>query len=88
MSNREQIETRMRDLTNFIAQAADRVRAGEMVTLTHLDDEVASLCDQSIALPPHDALQVQPVMAEMIGTLEELARALKEYQDNKQDGTQ
>ena len=88
MSNREQIETRMRDLTNFITQASDAVRAGQMVKLTHLDDEVASLCDQSVALPPQEAAQIQPVMAEMIGSLEELARALKEYQENKRSGGQ
>lgn len=83
---RAQIETRMRDLTVFISQSAQQVRGGKMVSLHHLDDEVASLCDAALALPPAEAGQVQPVMAEMIGQLEDLANALKEYRDAKKDG--
>lgn len=77
---REQIETRMRDITAFIEQSADSVRAGRMVTLHHLDDEVAALCDAAITLPPADAKTVQPLMATMIGKLEELSSALQDFQ--------
>lgn len=80
---REQIETRMRELTDFIAQAAQSVRDGRMVALTHLDDEVAALCDAAIALPPAEAKQVQRPMAGMIAQLEDLARALQDYRDQK-----
>lgn len=81
--SRDQIETRMRELTDFISQSAQNVREGRMVALTHLDDEVAALCDAAIALPPAEAKQVQPSMAGMIAQLENLARALEEYRNQK-----
>jgi len=81
--NREQIKARMRELTDFIAQSARTVREGQMVTLHHLDDEVASLCDAALALPPAEAKDVQPAMAGMIAQLEELAKALQAYRDSK-----
>lgn len=81
--DREQIETRIRELTDFIAQSAQMVREGRMVALTHLDDEVAALCDAALALPPAEAKQIQPFMAAMIAGLEDLARALEEYRNKK-----
>lgn len=77
---RDQIEQRKRDITVFIEQSVQQVREGRMVTLHHLDDEVASLCDAAVTLPPVDAKHVQPLMAEMIGKLEQLSAALQDYQ--------
>lgn len=79
----EQIQTRMRELTDFISQSAQSVREGRMVTLHHLDDEVAALCDAALALPPAEAKQIQPSMAGMIAQLEDLARALEQYRAQK-----
>ena len=76
---REQIETRMRELTDFIGEATQSVREGKMVSLHHLDDEVAALCDAAVSLPPADAKAVQPSMAGMIGKLEALSDALQAY---------
>jgi hypothetical protein len=80
---REQIETRMRELTAFIAQSAQTVREGRLVTLHHLDDEVAALCDAAVALPPAEAKEIQPAMAGMIAQLEDLANALQDYRTQK-----
>ncbi len=81
--SRDQIESRMRDITAFIEQSTQTVRGGRMVVLHHLDDEVAALCDAAIALPPADATKIQPLMAAMIGRLEELASALQEFRKSK-----
>lgn len=81
--NREQIETRMRELTDFIMQSAQSVRAGKMVTLHHLDDEVSALCDAALALPPMEAKLVQPHIARMIEQLDELSNALQDYRKSK-----
>lgn len=80
---RDQIETRMREITDFIGDAAQSVREGKMVVLHHLDDEVAALCDAAVSLPPADAKMVQPLMAAMIGKLEDLSRALQDYKSGK-----
>lgn len=78
--SRDQIETRLDELTAFIEEAAASVQDGKMVGLHHLDDEIAGLCDAAVALPPNEAARVQPKMATMIKRLEELANALKDYQ--------
>lgn len=78
---RQQIETRMKEITTFIEQATDTVRAGKMVTLHHLDDEVAALCESAVALPPEEAGHLQAPMGEMIGKLEALATALQDYRE-------
>ncbi len=82
MTSRDQIETRMRDITAFIEQSTQSVRAGKMVTLRHLDDEVAALCDAAVSLPPAEAALVQPMMSAMIARLEELAQSLKDFQQS------
>ena len=78
----EAIKTRMIELTDFIQQADDTINGGQMVDLQGLDDEVASLCDRALALPPQEATQIQPLMADMITRLEALGASLQRFQDN------
>lgn len=80
MSNRDQIIARLSELTNFIIECTEKVEGGEMVDLKGLDDEIASLCERTVGLPPEEAQAVQPAMAEMIARLEKLGQALKNYQ--------
>ncbi|MEM6781597.1 MAG: hypothetical protein AAF569_07015 [Pseudomonadota bacterium] len=83
--NPQDIKTRMQELTSFVVQANDTINAGQMVDLQGLDDEVASLCDRTLALPPQQAADIQPLMAEMISKLEELGRSLETFQQNLRD---
>ncbi len=82
-AEKEQIETRLTELTGFIIECTEKVTAGEMVDLSGLDDEIAALCERTVALPPELAQSVQPTMAEMIAQLETLGQALKAFQDNQ-----
>ena len=82
MTTVDEIKTRMQELIEFISQANETIQGGEMVDLMGLDDEVASLCDRTLALPPEHAVIVQPLMAEMISKLESLGETLKDFQDN------
>lgn len=86
MSNAQQITARLNELSDFIDEAQAKLNDGEVVNLTHLDDEVATLCEQALALPPQEAAQVQPVMGDMISKLEQLGASLKEFQDNLKSG--
>lgn len=86
MSEKDNIITRMRDICDFIDDAAARVDAGEMVNLAGLDDDVASLCERTVNLPADDAAQIQPFMADMIGKLDRLGNALKDYQSRVRSG--
>ena len=82
MSDAQQIAARLNELSDFIDEANAKLDDGEVVNLTHLDDEVATLCEQTLSLPPQEAAQIQPAMADMISKLEELGTALKEFQES------
>ncbi len=83
MSDKDQIMARLTELTNFISECTEKVEGGEMVDLKGLDDEIAGLCERTVALPPEDAQAVQPTMADMIARLEKLGQALKNYKDGQ-----
>ena len=77
---KNQIETRLTELTAFIIECTEKVESGEMVDLSGLDDEIASLCERTVALPPPEATTLQPLMGDMIAHLEKLGVALKNFQ--------
>lgn len=77
-----EIRAKMEKLTEFIRDAEASVRSGKMVDLSGLDRDVAMICNKAIALPPVEARDLQPVMAELIGNLEHLSTALKDYKED------
>ncbi len=80
MTNTATITQQLHDLTSFINDALARLEKGEVINLSHLDDEVDSLCGQAIELPPAEAAKIQEPMAIMINKLEQLGIALKDFQ--------
>lgn len=77
----DDIRARMEKLAAFIQDTEDTVRGGTMVDLTGLDREVALICNRAVALPPAQARDIQPLMAELIGNLERLSTALRDYKE-------
>lgn len=77
-----EIRARMEKLTEFIIEAESDVRNGKIVDLSGLDREVAVICTKAVALPPNEARDIQPLMAELIGNLERLSTALKDYKED------
>lgn len=86
MSEKDDIITRMHDVCVFINDAIVKVESGSIVNLAGLDDDIAALCERTVSLPPDDAAQVQPAMADMISNLDRLGTALKDYQDRVRSG--
>lgn len=80
MTKTDAIVTKLQDMTQFIEQAQEKLKKGDVINLSHLDGEVAQLCDETLKLPPQEAMKVQPIMAKMISRLEELGLALKDFQ--------
>ena len=81
MTNPDQITARMNELSAFIERAQEQLQQGEIVDLTHLDSEVAKLCDLTLRMKAADAMKVQPTMADMIAKLENLGQDLKNFQN-------
>ena len=77
-----EIRTKMEKLNDFIIGAEGTVRGGKMMNLGNLDREIADLCVKAVALPPVEAHALQPLMADMIGNLERLGEALKDFKEN------
>jgi hypothetical protein len=88
MTELEDIRVRMQNICDFIASSITDVDAGLMVNLSGLDDNVAALCERTISLPPDEAQQIQPLMAEMINNLDRLGKALRDYQVRVRSGQQ
>lgn len=78
----DQLRRKMEEINDFVQDAETRVRNGEMVDLSGMDRDVAAVCTKAVALPSEQARDIQPLMAEMIGNLERLSTALKDFKDN------
>lgn len=76
-----EIREKMENLKTFIQDAEASVANGTMVDLTGLDRDIALICNKTVALPPEEARNLQPLMAELIGSLESLSRTLKDFRD-------
>jgi hypothetical protein len=75
------IRAKMEQLNTFILDADTSVQNGKLVDLRGLDRDIAVICKQATSLPPPDARDLQPVMAELIGNLERLSFSLKDFKD-------
>lgn len=75
------VRTKMEELKRVIQTADHDVRAGKKVDLSGLDSKVALICTKAVALPPSDAMDIQPLMADLIGELEHLTQSLQDYRD-------
>lgn len=77
-----EIAAKMRALSLFILDAESRVRQGQMVDISGIDKDINVICAKATSLPPAQALEIQPLMAELIGHLERLGMALKDFKEN------
>lgn len=80
--NADALRDRMKDLQTVIQDAEMSVRGGKMVDMAGLDRTVAMICNQAVSLPTEQARSLQEPMALLIGDLDNLARAIKEYRDD------
>lgn len=86
MTEADDIRARMQDICDEIMNAVTTVESGAMVQLSGLDNRVARLCSRTLALPAADAADIQPLMADMINSLDRLGMALRDYQDRVHSG--
>lgn len=77
------LRTKMQALGEFISDAESAVRLGKIVDMAGLDRDVTIICQQAANLPPAQASEIQPHMADLIGRLERLAIALRDFKENK-----
>ncbi len=77
----ESLTQRLNDMIDFVDQARDRVDGGDLVDLGDLDGQVGTLCSDIESSDPQTAMEVAALMGKMISALEDLARALRDFQD-------
>lgn len=76
----EEFNERFTALIGVIDNALAAIEGGTMPDLGTLDSDVAALCREVEKADAALAQGVQPLMAEMIGKLDQLAQGLMEYQ--------
>lgn len=79
----DDIRSKMEKLADFVREAEHSVRDGMIRDLSGLDREVTAICKKALTLPPVEARDLQPVMAELIGGLERLGQALVAYKEEQ-----
>lgn len=77
-----ELRQKMEDLRTLIQDADSKIRGGTMVNLSGLEANISTICTKATALKAQDAMDIQPLMAELIGELERLTISLQDFRDN------
>ncbi len=80
------IRLQLEKLIETIELASIKVSEGYVIELPTLQAEVEALCARVIKAEPHDARSMQPLMADLISRLDELAEHLEDFKSKKQEG--
>jgi len=78
-------EQRLQELVSFVDDSLAKLQGNEMPDMADLDVKVSGLCQDIETADSETAQQLQPLMSEMIGKLDELAQALSEFQARAQE---
>ena len=82
----EAIEKDLKKQIAVIGEAVSRVKAGVIMNINEVEEQVAHICARISSLSQEDGQKLEQSMAEMIGKLEDLAAALSEFQNKDGDG--
>jgi hypothetical protein len=77
-----EVATRLKKIVDYVRDCQARVTKGEIMDLQGLDKNVIEVCDAITSLPEKDSQELEGQMAQLIESLEVLARTMKEQQDN------
>lgn len=76
------IEKKLQQQTDFIEATITKVRSGVLSDIRSLENAVQEACKDIQALPEsEDRSQIEAMMVDMTGKLEELAKELLDYQE-------
>ncbi len=81
----DDLKRRFEDLIEYINKANEDVLNNRIRKLADLDQTVTTLCHDVEAAEPVVAKDIQPLMAEMISKLDELAQNLTEFQQRQEE---
>lgn len=83
MSDAENLTQRLNDLIQHIEKTKILLANGEVTPVNNLDQTIASLCADIEQSTPKVAKSVQPLMAQMITKLDELALIIQDAQSKR-----
>lgn len=73
------IKDRLNAQIAFLVEAIQAIQQDKMVDVRPLEHNVASICDAAAKAPKNATAEIEPLMSEMIGLLDQLALALDDY---------
>lgn len=75
------VSGRLKSVQDYVLDCQRRVNQGEIMDLDGLDKAVIGICDAVASLPPAEAQALEDKLGELIGSLEELADAMRARQE-------
>lgn len=76
-----EIGKKLKTIVDYVHDCQARVTRGEIMDLQGLDKNVVEVCDAIARLPEKDGQALEGQMAQLIDSLEILARTMKEQYD-------
>lgn len=83
MNNAKSITERLHDLIRFIDEAHISVDNGSVPPIKTIEQRVVQICVEAEKSPPDIARQAQPLIAQMITKLDELAVKLQSFTEQE-----
>lgn len=85
MSKTNIILRQFNDIKEIIDNTSEGLKSGDVTDIAHIENMVASLCEETLNLPKKEAVKVQPIMGEIISKLDTLANDLKDFKSALQE---
>lgn len=79
MNKTDIILRQFNDIKEIIDNTSETLKSGHVTDITHIENMVVSLCEETLNLPKKEAVKVQPIMGEIISKLDTLANELKDF---------
>ena len=83
MNNARTITERLQDLIRFIDESHISMDNGSVPPIKNIEAQVVQICVEAEKSPPEIAKQAQPLIAQMITRLDELAVKLQSFTEQK-----
>ncbi len=79
----ENIELKITNIKNYIANCSMRVAGGENIDLTSLNEEIEKICDEILSMPQDSARKFKNHLKSVIISLDKLVNIIQEKQLEK-----
>ena len=81
----QEITARIKQVKTYIQDCERRITKGEVIPLVGLDKNVEEICSDIAELPQEDAAGMEKKLSELIGALDKLVAAIRNFESDIND---